>query len=457
MVEKKRWWSGMYADDLSASFGVAGPEEKSLHLHLPEEISQFIRLGITSSTARSPKAAFDLYESSTAVSVPVHYIAGAGSVVDPIIRLQDGTIIREHAVLDLLGHPSPDFTKELFMDNLLRNRLVTGECYIVALGSITQPPGELIPLSPMSVEPNRSTGGFTGHFQVTGEVLPGVYTRGRESIGIRFKRDRLAEIKQIRNFSTHEGSLTRGQSPLLSASSEIRQHVLGVHHNTRLLEQGGRLSLLVSFAGDMSPDDFEEAKRAIRKEFGGAGNAGKIAFTTGGMMDMKEMGMTNRDMDWGTLQDHAKMATASSFRFPLVLIFIEASSYNNYATAKIAMWDDATLPALNDVYGGLSDFLFPRYPDIPDGARLGVDEAEIPALVDRKLDEMVKRRAVNAETDNELRRLMGREDIGPAGDTIRDTASKVPLGEDFLGGGGSNPFDDKPKPKNPDDDEEGSK
>lgn len=448
-MAKTRWWN---------RWSRAGSgEEKSHTVGLSDEMSQFIRLGITSATARAPKQAFDLYKASTAVSVPVHYIAGAGSVVDPVIRLQDGTIIREHPVLELLAHPSPDFTSELFMDSLLRNRLVTGECYIAALGSITQPPGELIPLSPMSVEPNRGPDSFTGHFQVTGETLAGVYTRSRESTGVRFKRDRLAEIKQIRNFSTADGSLLRGQSPLLSASSEIRQHVLGVHHNTRLLEQGGRLSLLVSWAGDMSQDDFEEAKREMDRKFGGASNAGKIAYSVGGSMDIKEMGMTNRDMDWGTLQDHAKMAVASSFRFPLVLIFIEASSYNNYATAKVAMWDDAALPALNDVYGGLSDFLFPRYSDIPEGARLGVDESEIPALVDRKLDEMTKRRTINAETDNEFRRMLGREEIGPEGDTIRDTASKVPLGDDFLGGGGSDPFDDKPKPRNPEDDEEGSK
>ena len=439
MTEKKRWWSRKsQAPEIEA---------KSFAQPLSAEVSQFIRLGITASTANAPKAAFDLYKASTAVSVPVHYIAGAASVVDPVIKLQDGTVLREHPVLDLLARPSPDFTRELFMETLLRNRLVTGECYVAALGSITAPPAELIPLSPMSVNPNRSTGGFTGHFQVTGDTLPGMYKRSKEPIGVRFVRDRLAEIKQIRNFSTEDGSLLRGQSPLLSASSEIRQHVLGVHHNTRLLEQGGRLSLVVSFSEDMSGDDFRAAQSAIRKEFGGANKAGAIAVTSGGAMDMKEMGQTNKDMDWSTLQDHAKMATASSLRFPLVLIFIAASSYNNYAVAKVAMWDDAALPLLNDVYGGLSDFLFPRYPDIPPNARLGVDESEVPALVDRKLDELVKRRAVNAETDNELRRLLGREDIGPAGDSIRDNAAKVPLGEDFLSGGSSPIMDEPNKPK----------
>ncbi len=454
MTDKKRGWFNFSPDNFSGSVG--SPEAKSLHLDLPSEISDFIKLGITSATASGPKQAFDLYESSTAVSVPVHYIAGAGSVVDPVIRLQDGTIIREHPVLDLLAHPSADFTAELFMDNMLRNRLVTGECYVVALGSLTGPPAELIPISPKSVNPLMGSNGFVSNFTIGSNILPGVYTRSKEAIGIRFTRDKTAELKQIRNFSTSDGSLMNGQSPLLSASSEIRQHVLGVHHNTRLLEQGGRLSLLVSFSEDMGVDDFEEAKRAIRREFGGAGNAGKIAVTTGGAMDMKEMGMTNRDMDWGTLQDHAKMAVASSFRFPLVLIFIEASSFNNIATAKVMMWDDAVLPLLNDVYGGLSDFLFPRYPDLPPNAKLGVDESEIPALVDRKLDQMIKRRAINAETDNEIRRLMGREEIGKIGDTIRDGAGKVPLGEDFLSG--KEPImDDPPKKPDPDDDGEGSK
>lgn len=423
MARKQRRWFGKTRTN---------PEIKSLNIPISDTMADFVRFGSSTSRAATPRSAISLYEKSSAVSVPVNYIAGAFAAINPVIKLPDATIIREHDVLSLLANPSPDFTRELFMETLARNRSITGEAYVAALGSVTRPPVELIPVSPQDVEPVPQGNGFVGHFSLGGELLPGSYQRMREVTGVRFIRDRFTELKQIRNFSSKNSSMLRGQSPLLAASSEIRQHILGVHHNTRLLENGGRMSLIISFDADMKQEDYDQTKEDIRKEFGGADNTGKILIASGGAMDVKEAGMSNRDMDYATLQDHARMAVASGYRFPLVLIFIDAASYNNYETAKLALYDDAVLPLCGELYGGLTDYLFPRYPSLPLGARLGVDEQEITTLVSRRLDELVKRRAVNAETDNEIRAMMGRDDI-EGGDTVRDNASKIPIGTDFLG------------------------
>lgn len=241
----------------------------------------------------------------------------------------------------------------------------------------------------------------------------------------------MTEIKQIRYYSTLNGSRVYGQSPLLAPAKEVRQHILGVHHNVRLLEQGGRLSLIFSFDPEMDPDIFEEVKDQLREQYGGADGAGKIVVASGGTMDVKDAGMNNKDMDYANLQDRARMATASTYRFPLPLIFMDASSFNNYATAKLALWDDAVIPPVKTIFTGFTSFLGPRY-DLPPGAKVSFDPQEIPALRKRALEELKLRREINAETDNEFRRRMGLEEI-EGGDTVRDLASKIPLGEDPLG------------------------
>jgi len=408
-------------------------EVKSFTVSLNSELSAWIKAARTGNLSAS--ASFKLARTS-AVSIPLRYITTAAAGVTPVLKLPDKRIIRDHPVLTLLKNPSPDFDTELLFQMLAYNYMITGTAYVATLGSHLVPPLELQPFNTTECAPEQIAGGLLGSVHVSGLVLPGKYIRkripGSLTRDIMYMRDSRTQITQIRNWSEKDGSMLQGMSPLIPIASEINQNILGTKHNSSLLENGGRLSLVFNFENDMSDADFEETKDQIREQYGGSGNAGKIAVTAGGKSSVTEMGMNNKDMEYPLMYDTNRAIAASQFKFPLPLIFRDSSSYNNYKTAKLAMYDDAVLPVVSHIFRGLGKALLYRYDDLPENTELTYDDQEITALVTRRLEELKLRREINAETDNEIRAMMGREEVD-GGDTIRDAAMNVPLGTDVTG------------------------
>ena len=112
----------------------------------------------------------------------------------------------------------------------------------------------------------------------------------------------------------------------------------------------------------MNDDDFQVAKQRVRSEFGGAQNAGEIGITAGdGGFSVNNIGTNNKDMDFAVLQRMAKVSVANQYGYPLVLLDNEKSTFNNYGTAKEALYDDAALPIARNLLNGMSAFLLPRF------------------------------------------------------------------------------------------------
>ena len=411
-----------------------------------EALGNFLLFG--EGSAASPASALTLYEKSTAVSVPVNIASEAFSIAPPSLLI-DGRVIKEHEVLDLLKKPSPWHSTELFLDILAKNYLVTGECHMVALGNVNRPPLELIPLSPKTSTPTREGVGnsigsadYPHSWHVSGNTLAGTYLgdgTGRYFDGL------LREFMQIRAFSTRDNSLLRGQSPLLSASREARSHILTSDHNVQILERGGRVSLVFSFDENMDDDDFEETKRRVREQYGGTSKAGEIGITAGEGMKIKEIGVNAKDADFAGLQIIAREAVAMVYHIPLPLISSTRQTLSNYKEAKVALYDDAVIPLGTRILGGVADFLLPRFGLDPRRATLWIDPDDVPALVSRRNDEMVKRKQINVETANELRHMIGREPV-EGGDILYQPAAFVPAGSDL--------FTADNDPANPPDDED---
>jgi len=276
-------------------------------LGLSEELGSFLKFGATG-TAVTPTSAMNLYNKSSAVSIPINYIAEAFASINPVLK--EGTeIINDHPVLELLQRPSPFYTQDLFLESLGKNYLITGEAEIIGLGSINRPPLELQPINPKNVTINEGHGGIATSMIVSGETLTGAYNLEKRGRMVRYIRGNLSEIKQIRNYSTRDNSLVRGQSPLVSASAEARQHIEGNNHNVSLLINGGRVSLVFHFDADMNDDDFEATRERVIDQYAGP-RGRRIGVTSGGQLDIKDIGTNNKDMDFANLQQMARIAVA---------------------------------------------------------------------------------------------------------------------------------------------------
>jgi len=406
----------------------AEPEEKSMVLGTSESLGSFLIFGQQS--GQTPAGSLSLYEKSSAVSIPINMIADAFASIQPVIQFED-ELIDKHPVLDLLNQPSPYYTRTLLFEMLAKDYLVTGETEIVGLGNINRPPVELQPISPKNVSVNEATNGINGMFIVSGNTVPGQYKLNRNRGRVRYLDGNLREIKQIRNYSTRNNSLLRGQSLLVSASKEALQHIKGGDHNISILDNGGRVSLVFHFDADLSQDDFEQTKKRVREQYGGTSKAGEIGVTAGGKLEIKEMGVNNKDMDFATLQSMARRAVALQYKVPLPLITTDATTFNNYKEARAALYLDAVLPVADRIFGGLTDFLMPRYGLDPNVHKITYDKTKIEALVQMALEQLKLRKEINIESDNELRGTVGRRPY-KGGDVILKPANLIPAGTDIF-------------------------
>jgi phage portal protein BeeE len=224
--------------------------------------------------------------------------------------------------------------------------------------------------------------------------------------------------------------MLRGQSLLVAASKEARQHLLGTQHNVSLLENGGRISLIFHFEEDLSQDEYERLEADIIGKYGGPMKTGQIGVTTGGKMDVKELGTLPKDMDFANLQAIAQKAVALQYDVPLPLVTDSRQTEHNYGTAVLALYDDAVLPLSVRILGGLSEMLLPRYGMDPREAQIIANQDSVTALVMRRNEELAKRKAIGIESDNELRALIGREPY-EGGDVILKPANLIPAGSDI--------------------------
>ncbi len=403
-------------------------EAKSLALGTSAALGSFLIFG--QHGAATASGALSLYDGSTAVSIPINMVAEAFASIEPVVK-REGKIELDHPVLDLLRKPSPFFTQDLFLETIAKHYLITANAYIIALGNLNRPPLELQPINPNNVNTREGDQGFVKDFVVSGRSLAGSYKINKNRNRISYIGGNLRELKQIRGFSIRDNALLQGRSLLASASAEVRQHILGNTHNVSILEKGGHVSLIFHFDEDLGTDDFEETKMRVRAQYGGASKAGEIGVTAGGKLDIKEIGTTNKDMDFANLQSLAKQAVALQYKVPLPLITIEGATFNNFATAWLALYDNAVLPLADRVFSGLSDLLMPRYGDDPAVAQITYDMDTITALAGRRNEELKLRRDLNLETLNELRAAIGREPV-LGGDEILAPATMVPIGTDLF-------------------------
>jgi len=402
--------------------------ERKAVLGTSDALGKFLIFGTRG--AETPTSAFSLYNKSTAVSVPVNKISEPFAAIIPVLQI-DGGFITSHPVLDRLNNPSPLYDGYSFFEALGKNYLITGETGVIALGGITRPPLELQPITPASVSPVEGPGGIASNYNISGNTLAGNYDIDRKRGRIRYFDGPLREFKHIRGFSTKNNGLLRGQSPLVSAAAEARQHILGTTHNTSILEKGGRVSVVFHFEEDLRDDEFEELKERVRSEYGGAEQAGQIGVTAGSKLNIQEMGNTNKDMDFVKLQQAAINACALQYKCPLPLISNQAATFNNYKEAKLALFDDAVLPLADRIFAALSAFLLPRYGLDPAKVRITYDILSISTLRTRVLEEIRTRTEINIESDNELRTFLGREPYD-GGDNILKPANLIPVGSDLL-------------------------
>ena len=404
----------------AASFATLNSENPFL-----EELGLLAYSNIIAATAHGALA---LYRRSSAVSIPIRLIANNVSMIKPVL-IKKGEVVLEHDLLKLLMNPSTDLSANLFFKSLSIFHSVTGQAFVWAGGNINKPPLALDVVNPINVSINADLRGGILSIDVTSGPYQGNYKAQNIKGSIRYVLNEFSEIGLIRSFSSmpDERSFV-GESPLKNVAMEIQQLVEGSQHNSALLRNGGRLSLLFSLKEELSPDQYEAAKSAIFVQYEGTSNSGKIGVVGAGEVNVKEFGISPKDLDFKELQQLARNCVAMQYGVPIPLVDNQKSTFNNLETANEMLFDNAVEPSVREILAGLKFYLFPRF-GMAD-FQLSFDRTELPILRARFIKELKERKEAGVETPNELRSLINREPLTQGGDDLYLPATMIPIASD---------------------------
>jgi HK97 family phage portal protein len=381
----------------------------------------------------TPQKAFDFYRKNSSVATAVDMIADSFEQIEPIIKLSDGSTIEKHPVLDLLKNPNSFMTWSDFAARISRNYLLTNQTHFYALGGVTVSPSEIYPIKPTNVSISTSENEYVEVFYVGQGVGVGSYVRelAKQRIS-RYYDGPLKELYRISGFSSMSTDGT-ADSPLQAAALETNQQIKGRVHNVKMLDNGGRLSLMVIFKEEqLSDDEHKERTQRINESWAGPENAGKIGVMSGGdIQSVTEMGVNQKDMDYAELDKIAAQAIYFRYKIPLPLITVSASTFNNMQTAIEMLYDFAVLPLADKLFTGMSRFILPRFGMDLNSARITFSPDSLQALKARRLNELKLRKEIGIETTNELREKMSNRLPIDGGDTLYQPATLVPIGMDI--------------------------
>ena len=220
---------------------------------------------------------------------------------------------------------------------------------------------------------------------------------------------------------------TQTELPILKqVETEISILSDGLNRNGALLQNAGRMSMVFCYQDNASADETEARAAAINRMVRGK-NFGGVAVTSGmgAPVDIKEFGLSPRDMDFNALYDLCRKEVFLSCGVPIALVSSEASTYNNMASSSSDFYTGTVVPMANYILKHISRVNSYR---AKDEVTIVCDTSEIDAIkiqsaqVVKVLDES------KSITVNEKRAILGYEAID-GGDALLVESRYVPMDE----------------------------
>ena len=357
----------------------------------------------------------------------VNEISKGASAVPFIIKAGD-QIIEQHPLIDLLNRPNPLQSYSEFFNSLFGYVLLSGNAYILKVGSELGQPKELHQLRPDRI---NIKGG--------GNPIPEKYEyilNGRVHQTYMVDQENgFSELKHIKLWNPLDDYY--GLSPMSAAAVEVDQFNMSSKHNVNLLSNGARPSGAVifkpqddaGFAVNLTESQRQQLLTDLNNRFSGAGNAGRPMLLEGDF-DWKEMGLSPKDMDFAQLKNMSATDIALCFGVPSQLVGVpDAQTYSNVAEARLALYEETIIPHLRKISSDLNEWLVPMFDE---RLSLEFDIDAIPALSERRrkiYENVTSAVREGIMTRNEARGIIGLEPLQGA-DELYVSANLFPIGDE---------------------------
>lgn len=375
-------------------------------------------LMVTNALLFTPKTSPDVqfkdgYQTNVIVYRCITEIISAIANLD--LDFYKGDVYQEKSQLkDLMNRPNPTQGWDGFIKAAFTDYLSTGEMFISAV-KVGKQVREMWVQSPRYMHVKGGTSGLVEKF---------VFKNAGHEIS--WPVDQISGASDMFYFKMHNPmDYWRGQSPLQAAALSVDAHNNGLIWNNSLLENSGRPSGIVKFAGDPSSQTVERLRELFKKKIQGKRNAGEIPMLVDGA-DWQATDNNPRDMDFiNTLKETSKYI-ASAYGVPLPLVDNDSASYNNIEQAKERLYTDTVIPIFNAFLNQFNNWMEPHSGGIE--ARINMDA--IPALErlrKAKFDANVAGVTNGILTIDEARQALGYDPIGGVASTLLIPQGRIPL------------------------------
>jgi len=333
------------------------------------------------------------YSKNVVVYKCVNLIANTASHVPWIMN--HSHLINMNNILKLLKRPNPAQGGAEFFSNVIANKLLFGNSYILAVASFQSPTQELYILDNRYIE-----------LIIEAQSLQGYkYNNGFKEVHYSIDRfTKQSQILHLKNYNPNNNFL--GVSCLSPSAKAIELHDKSSEWNNALLKNGARPSgaLVVKDGNYLNDEQFERLKEQLNEKYTGAASIGKPILLEGGL-DWKEMSISPKDMDFIESKNAASREIALAFGVPPQLLGITGdNTYSNMQEARLALWEETIIPLLDYIADALSNWLSHWHQE---EISLDFDRDGISALTERRENLWSKIAAANFMTLNEKRAKFG--------------------------------------------------
>lgn len=377
-----------------------------------------------------PTLAYKFYNAISPLQGTISKIHDAIGGLPLVLRPEDepDNLIKESPILDMLNNPSPLTTKRKFFVNSAKSIMLTRELFIIARGPITSPPLELVFVNPKDVHVFQDAQSkWPVKIQTNAKSDHRQFFRTEINGRIRYvDENKMNEIYPY-IVEDDEGGQTdsfRGISPLTSLKNELLSYSSSILGNTKAIENSGKPSGIISPKGDeFSDEQYQEIVKTLKNEVVGPFNDGKLIMLPFGVeAAFKEW--APKDMDYETLQKNVKTNIWNLWSIPLPLMNETNQTFDNFAQAQVAFYDEAVNESFEMLADALKWMLETRF-DM-EGVSIWYNPFEVPALKRRAVSMMEDMTKSEVLSVDEVRGSAGFEKTAD-GDAILVNSKKSPL------------------------------
>jgi hypothetical protein len=276
-----------------------------------------------------------------------------------------------------------------------------GRSFVMLVGNVTGVPSKIVHVDASKVSFLNDENDEISQIMINRHAYAGTFTRApdteKKRAGRFISSDSLKEVIVIETIDC---------LPILKAvENEITVLSQSIQRNGALVQNGGRLSMLISYKDSVDAEEMSRRSTAINQAVRGKGYGGILAT---GEAEITEFGLRPRDMDFEVLATECRKNIYSAIGIPLALVDGASATFSNVASSQATFYLETVIPAANYIYSKIGAVLAVR-----EGLEfdLIVDSASIDSIKMKQFETAKVMTESKSVTVNEIRRELGFDEM----------------------------------------------